>query len=154
MAHQCLKTKYGCVSNKVALRHRIVRYADDILILCRSESAAHHALAVATDYLEGPLRLTVNVEKTHVTHAARGVKFLGVEIGTRWNRIQRKKVAAFKEQSLAKFEKSSIELRHAQQLADRTGAVRSDDCGNRSPASRSVSYLKQEPYTKPVRTVL
>ena len=77
--------------------HRIVRYADDILILCRSESAAHHALAVATSYLEGPLRLTVNVEKTHVTHAARGVKFLGVEIGTRWIRIQRKKVAAFKE---------------------------------------------------------
>jgi RNA-directed DNA polymerase len=77
--------------------HRIVRYADDILILCRSESAAHHALVVATDYLEGPLLLTVNVEKTHVTHAARGVKFLGVEIGTRWIRIQRKKVAAFKE---------------------------------------------------------
>jgi RNA-directed DNA polymerase len=77
--------------------HRIVRYADDILILCRSESAAHHALAVATNYLEGPLLLTVNVEKTHVTHAARGVKFLGVEIGTRWIRIQRKKVTAFKE---------------------------------------------------------
>ena len=77
--------------------HRIVRYADDILILCRSESAAHHALAVATNYLEGPLRLTVNVEKTHVTHAARGVKFLGGEIGTRWIRIQRKKVTAFKE---------------------------------------------------------
>jgi len=77
--------------------HRIVRYADDILILCRSESAAHHARSVATSFLEGPLRLTVNVDKTHVTHAARGVKFLGVEIGRRWTRIQRKKIAAFKD---------------------------------------------------------
>jgi hypothetical protein len=50
------------------------------------------------DELSGiPAASDGNVEKTHVTHAARGVKFLGVEIGTRWIRIQRKKVAAFKE---------------------------------------------------------
>ncbi len=35
--------------------HRIVRYADDILILCGSESAAANALKVATDYLDGTL---------------------------------------------------------------------------------------------------
>jgi RNA-directed DNA polymerase len=76
--------------------HRIVRYADDILILCRSRSAAEHAREVATDILEGTLRLTVNKEKTHLVHAFRGVKFLGVEIGLTWTRIQDKKVAAFK----------------------------------------------------------
>ena len=76
--------------------HRIVRYADDILILCRSQSAAEHAREVATDILEGELRLTVNKEKTHLVHASRGVKFLGVEIGLHWIRIQDKKVAAFK----------------------------------------------------------
>lgn len=76
--------------------HRIVRYADDILILCRSRSAAEHAREVATDILEGSLRLTVNNEKTHLVHASRGVKFLGVEIGLNWIRIQDKKVAAFK----------------------------------------------------------
>ena len=76
--------------------HRIVRYADDILILCRSRSAAEHAREVATDILEGSLRLTVNEEKTHLVHASRGVKFLGVEIGLTWTRIQAKKVAAFK----------------------------------------------------------
>lgn len=43
------------------------------------------------------LKLTVNREKTHQTHAARGVKFLGVEISLTWTRIQAKKVAAFKE---------------------------------------------------------
>jgi RNA-directed DNA polymerase len=76
--------------------HRIVRYADDILILCRSRSAAEHAREVATDILEGALRLRVNKEKTHLVHAFRGVKFLGVEIGLPWTRIQDKKVAAFK----------------------------------------------------------
>lgn len=76
--------------------HRIVRYADDILILCRSRSGAEHAREVATDILEGELRLTVNREKTHLVHASRGVKFLGVEIGLTWTRIQAKKVAAFK----------------------------------------------------------
>lgn len=76
--------------------HRIVRYADDILILCRSRSAAEHAREVATSILEGELRLTVNTEKTHLVHASRGVKFLGVEIGLRWTRIQDKKIAAFK----------------------------------------------------------
>jgi group II intron reverse transcriptase/maturase len=77
--------------------HRIVRYADDILILCRSKSAAHHVREVATALLEGDLRLTVNAEKTHVVHASQGVKFLGVEITPRWIRIQAKKIAAFQE---------------------------------------------------------
>ena len=77
--------------------HRIVRYADDILILCRSKSAAHHAREVATALLEGDLRLTVNADKTHMVHASQGVKFLGVEITPRWIRIQAKKIAAFHE---------------------------------------------------------
>lgn len=76
--------------------HRIVRYADDILILCRSRSAAEHVREVATDILEGELHLAVNKEKTHLVHASRGVKFLGVEIGLQWTRIQGKKIAAFK----------------------------------------------------------
>lgn len=76
---------------------RIIRYADDILILCRSESAAHRAQQVATEILEGPLRLTVNAEKTHVVHASQGVKFLGVQIGLTWTRIQDKKIVSFKE---------------------------------------------------------
>jgi group II intron reverse transcriptase/maturase len=77
--------------------HRIVRYADDILILCRSKSAALHAREVATAILEGELRLTVNAEKTHVVHASQGVKFLGVEIDTQWTCIQAKKIDAFQE---------------------------------------------------------
>ncbi len=76
--------------------HRIVRYADDILILCCSESAARNALAVAQGYLEGALKLTVNAQKTHIAHSDQGVKFLGVEIYTNFTRIQAKKVQALK----------------------------------------------------------
>ena len=60
--------------------HRIVRYADDILIPCCSESAANNALGVATRYLEGPLKLTVNVNKTHIARSAYGIKFLGGDL--------------------------------------------------------------------------
>ncbi len=76
--------------------HRIVRYADDILILSRSRSAANHAREVATNILEGTLHLKVNEEKTHVTNASRGVKFLGVEIFPSRTTIQAKKISAFK----------------------------------------------------------
>lgn len=77
--------------------HRIVRYADDILILCRSRGAAENARRVATEYLEGELKLTVNQEKTHVAHAREGVKFLGVTIRSGSTSIQAGKIASFKE---------------------------------------------------------
>jgi len=76
--------------------HRIVRYADDILILCCSEAAAGNALEVAKGYLEEELKLTVNTLKTHIAHSDDGVKFLGVEIFTTYTRIQGKKVQALK----------------------------------------------------------
>jgi group II intron reverse transcriptase/maturase len=77
--------------------HRIVRYADDILILKRSKRGAQKVLKQAVEYLEEELKLTVNREKTHVTHSSRGVKFLGVVIHTGYTGIQEKKVKAFKD---------------------------------------------------------
>ncbi|WP_299074685.1 group II intron reverse transcriptase/maturase [uncultured Paraglaciecola sp.] len=76
--------------------HRIVRDADDILILCSSESAAGNALKVSTEYLEGELKLTVNTSKTHIAHSAEGIKFLGVEIFKEYTRIQEKKLVSLK----------------------------------------------------------
>ena len=76
--------------------HRIVRYADDILVLCKSKSAAENALQVSRSYLEKELELKVNEEKTHITHSDEGVKFLGVEIFTDYTRIQKKKLQALK----------------------------------------------------------
>ena len=77
--------------------HRIVRYADDILILCRSQTAAVYAYGEATTLLKDDLRLTMNMDKTYLVHDSQGVKFLGAEIGLRWSRIQAEKIAAFKE---------------------------------------------------------
>lgn len=77
--------------------HRIVRYADDILILCSSKTAAVNALKSSTQILEKDLKLTVNRTKTHIAHSDDGVKFLGVEIGSRYTRIQDKKLKGFKQ---------------------------------------------------------
>nr|WP_248386630.1 group II intron reverse transcriptase/maturase [Vibrio sp. ED004] len=76
--------------------HRLVRYADDILIFCRSKAGAENALAQATKILEGELKLTVNQTKSHIAHSRDGVKFLGVEIGSQFTRIQTKKLKGFK----------------------------------------------------------
>lgn len=77
--------------------HRIVRYADDILILCGSKSAARNALQQASRFLEEELLLTVNREKTHICHSYKGVKFLGVSIHTMYTRIQPTKIRSFKD---------------------------------------------------------
>jgi len=76
--------------------HRIVRYADDILILTCSKSAAENVRKQATAFLEGSLKLIVNPKKTHLIHSNFGVKFLGVVIHTKYTRIQDKKLQGFK----------------------------------------------------------
>jgi group II intron reverse transcriptase/maturase len=76
--------------------HRIVRYADDILIFCNSQAAAVNALNSATQILEKDLKLTVNRDKTHIAHSDEGVKFLGVVIGSRFTRLQEQKLHDFK----------------------------------------------------------
>jgi group II intron reverse transcriptase/maturase len=90
--------------------HRIVRYADDILILCRSKSAAYNALEQASRYLEGELLLTVNREKTHVCHSWQGVKFLGVEIHSTYTRVQQAKIEGFKAKVKAMTRRNSANL--------------------------------------------
>ncbi len=77
-------------------QHRIVRYADDILIFCTSKSGADNALKVASQYLEVTLKLKVNERKTHIAHSDMGIKFLGVIICTSYTRIQEKKLKNFK----------------------------------------------------------
>jgi len=76
--------------------HRIVRYADDILIFCTSKSGAENALKVARQLLEKELKLKVNEVKTHIAHSDAGIKFLGVVIYTNYTSIQEKKLKAFK----------------------------------------------------------
>ena len=77
-------------------KHRIVRYADDILIFCTSKSGAQNALKVASHVLEVTLKLKVNKRKTHIAYSNTGIKFLGVIICTSYTRIQEKKLKALK----------------------------------------------------------
>jgi len=77
--------------------HRIVRYADDILVLCCSESAAVNALKVSKEYLEQNLKLIVNEAKSHVCTSDMGIKFLGVKILSQYTEIQGKKLQKLKE---------------------------------------------------------
>ena len=57
--------------------HRFVRYADDLVILCKSKRSAQRTLASVTRFVEGRMKLKVNETKTTVSYIALGVKFLG-----------------------------------------------------------------------------
>jgi len=56
--------------------HRFVRYADDLMIFCKSRKAASRTLTNIQPFIEGKLFLKINEEKTAVSHV-RKVKFLG-----------------------------------------------------------------------------
>ena len=55
---------------------RLVRYADDLLLLCRSENRAQHALQHAQKRLT-TLKLALNPQKTQIAHFDNGIEFLG-----------------------------------------------------------------------------
>lgn len=48
--------------------HRFVRYADDLMIFCKSKKAANRTLEKILPFIEGKLFLKVNREKTQVAH--------------------------------------------------------------------------------------
>ena len=56
--------------------HRIVRYADDCMIFCKSRKSAERTLKNITPFIEGKLFLRVNRDKTCVSHISK-VKYLG-----------------------------------------------------------------------------
>lgn len=56
--------------------HRFVRYADDLLILCKSKRAAQRTMESVVRYTEEKLFLKVNREKSTVAYMTK-VKFLG-----------------------------------------------------------------------------
>ena len=60
-----------------------IRYADDIVLLAKSERAAKRLLETSTKYLEGTLKLRVNQEKSRAVSvfAIRNFKFLGFALG-------------------------------------------------------------------------
>ena len=61
----------------------VIRYADDIALLCKSERAAGRLLESSIRYLEGKLKLRVNRDKSHIAkvNATKKFKFLGFAYG-------------------------------------------------------------------------
>ena len=62
---------------------KVIRYADDIVLLAKSQRATERLLETSTRYLEEKLKLTVNREKSKAVSVAaiRNFKFLGFALG-------------------------------------------------------------------------
>lgn len=56
--------------------HKFVRYADDLVIWCKSKRGAERAMGSIIRFIEGKLFLKVNKEKSQAGHCSK-VKFLG-----------------------------------------------------------------------------
>lgn len=74
--------------------YRFVRYADDVVIMCRDEQEVKEALAYARQVL-GKLKLELNEEKTKITSFREGFDFLGFHFGLRGRRVGSKSLRGF-----------------------------------------------------------
>lgn len=75
---------------------RFVRYADDFVVLCRTEHQAQEARQAVGQFIE-QLGLTLNTEKTHVTTFRQGFAFLGFDLTSRSVKMRPKAVEKFKD---------------------------------------------------------
>jgi RNA-directed DNA polymerase len=80
--------------------HPFVRYADDMVIFCKSKRSAERTLANIVPYIENRLFLKVNREKTTTAYVS-GIKFLGYSFyvmkGEGRLRVHPKSIAKMKE---------------------------------------------------------
>ena len=67
---------------------KVVRYADDIVVVTKSKRAAEHMLESCRKFLEGKLKLTMNLQKSKVVSlfSHRNFKFLGLLPREEWTR--------------------------------------------------------------------
>ena len=75
---------------------RLIRYADDFVILCLNYASAEQALALTIKILNS-LSLSISPEKTMVTPYWRGFDFLGFHIARRTVSVRQKSVEKFKD---------------------------------------------------------
>ena len=97
-----------------------VRYADDLLILCKTQEDAEKALVYARSILENDLKLRLNLEKTRICHIADNgrdpfqrnydwdgfIEFLGFRINQRYAIPSVKSIERFKEKIRSKTARS------------------------------------------------
>ncbi len=76
---------------------KIVRYADDFVILCRTRNEVNRAKKVMQRVVEGELKLTIHPTKTRVRTVEQGFSFLGFDIYQTKTVPQKAKVMKFKD---------------------------------------------------------
>lgn len=80
--------------------YKVVRYADDIVVMCRSKQEAETAIGRIKGLLEGRLKLRLNADKTRIIHKRKGFEFLGYYFGCGYSDYKMprdKAVKAFKD---------------------------------------------------------
>ncbi len=78
--------------------YKVVRFADDFVVLTKSKRKAKRALEVVKEIVEERLKLTLHPEKTVITNFGEGFVFLGFEfIAWRYKRPRKKALKAFKD---------------------------------------------------------
>jgi group II intron reverse transcriptase/maturase len=75
--------------------YRFVRYADDFVVLCRTERQAKEAREAVERFVES-LGLVLSPEKTHVTRFRQGFAFLGFQVTSYGVKMRAKSVEKFK----------------------------------------------------------
>lgn len=80
--------------------YRVVRYADDIVVLCKSKDEAEKVLKRTKEIIEGRLNLKLHPDKTRIVQIRQGFEFLGYKFGSGYSiyKIPRdKSIKAFKD---------------------------------------------------------
>ena len=75
--------------------YRFARYADDFVIVCRTEGEAQEALGVVKRVLETELGLKLSPEKTKISKFGKGYDFLGFHLSSRSKTMRDKSVQKF-----------------------------------------------------------
>jgi len=75
--------------------YRFARYADDFVVVCRTEGEAQEALTVVRRVLETELGLKLSPEKTKIGGYGKGYDFLGFHLSSRSRRMRDKSVLKF-----------------------------------------------------------
>ncbi len=90
---------------------QLVRFADDMVIMCRTKEEAEKALCEVGRVIEG-LGLKLNMEKTRIRHASDGFDFLGFTFREGYSkRLKRKVMVKYpKKKSLCKIKTKLKEL--------------------------------------------
>jgi hypothetical protein len=79
-----------------ALGYRLVRDADDCVVLCKTTRQADKALAAVTRWVEDDWGWALHPETTHITTCGPGLQFLGYDVSARTIRMGGKAAARVK----------------------------------------------------------